>query len=86
MAKEVKNENVNPNTEEQKVENPAPETVAEEKKPGKIKSFISKHGGKIKTGLLVAGGIAAGVAVDKFGLKLGKGKKSDDPGSETAAE
>ena len=85
MAKEVKNENVNPNTEEQKAENPAPETVAKEKK-GKIKSFLSKHGGKIKTGLLVAGGIAAGVAVDKFGLKLGKGKKSDDPGSETAAE
>lgn len=86
MADKKVNETINQNTEEQKVKNPAPETVAEEKKPGKIKSFISKHGGKIKTGLLVAGGIAAGVAVDKFGLKLGKGKKSDDPGPEAAAE
>ena len=84
MAKEVKNENVNPNTEEQQATNPAPEAPAEEKKTGKVKEFFKKHKGKVKTGLVVAGGIAAGVIADRLGIKLG-GKK-DDPDKASATE
>ena len=56
------------------------------KEPGKIGAFFKKHSGKIKTGLLVAGGIAAGVAVDKFGIRLVSRKKDDDRPAATEAD
>ena len=83
-TEELKNgtENIN---EEQQANNPAPETP-EEKKDGKIKSFFKKHGTKIRNGAIVVGAVAAGVAADRLGLKIGGGKKKDDdPASEPEA-
>lgn len=83
MAKEVKNENATINEEQMEKNIPeTPEAPAEEKKEGKVKAFFKKHSGKIKTGLFVAGGIAAGVVADKIGVKLGGKKKADEPTSE----
>lgn len=79
------NENNNLNNEEQQANVPAPEAPAEEKKHP-VKDFFKKHGGKIKTGLAVAGAVGVGIAADRFGLKLGGKKKSesDESSNETA--
>lgn len=55
---------------------------AEKKEPGKVKVFFKKHASKIKSGLLVAGGLAAGVLADRAGIRLGGRKKNsgEDPG------
>lgn len=77
---DIKNENVNPDKkgEEQGNNNPADEG---KKEPGKVKTFFKKHATKIKSGLLVTGGIAAGILADRAGIKFGGRKKGgDDPG------
>lgn len=83
---DIKNDvTVNPNGAEGNP-NPNPDQKndqADVKQPGKIKQFFSKHKGKIRTGLAIAGGVAVGVAADKFGLHLGK-KKDDQPGGDAA--
>ena len=93
MAEEKNVVEMNPNTEEQKVEITAPETPdqktdekADEKKPGKIGSFFKKHSNKIKIGLGAVGAIGIGVAAVRLGLRLGSKKKGGDEsgGSETA--
>lgn len=84
MSKEIKNENVNPN-EEQQANVPAPETPVEEKKHP-VKDFFKKHGNKIKTGLAVAGAVGVGIAADRMGLKLGGKKKTGSDESSTEAE
>lgn len=62
---------------------PGNEKETSAKEPGKIKSFFEKHKGKIRTGLAIAGGVAVGVAADKFGLRLGSKKKGGDaPGDD----
>lgn len=85
MSKEIKNENVNPKTEEQQANVPAPEAPEAEKKPGKVKAFFEKHGGKVKTVLAIAGAVGVGMAADRFGLKIGNKKKADEPASEPEA-
>lgn len=76
MANEVKDEKAIDN-KEQGNNNPA-----DQKEPGKVKVFFKKHASKIKGGLLVAGGLAAGVLADRAGIKLGGRKKNggEDPG------
>lgn len=84
---DIKKNNETMNQEEKQNENATPDqNKAEQKQPGKVKAFFAKHSGKIKTGLLVAGGIAAGVAVDKFGIRLGGRKKDDDHPAATEAD
>lgn len=81
---DIKKNNKTINQEEKQNENATPDqNKAEQKQPGKIKQFFSKHKGKIRTGLAIAGGVAVGVAADKFGLHLGK-KKDDQPGGDAA--
>lgn len=78
---DIKNETVNPNGEA--AENATnPDDNKQAKEPGKIGAFFKKHKGKIKTGLAIAGGVAVGVAADKFGLRLGKKKDDDRPATE----
>lgn len=80
MAKEIKDEKAIDN-KEQGNNNPAEKDENKGKEPGKIKTFLSKHAGKIKGGLLVAGGLAAGVLADRAGIRFGGRKKGgDDPG------
>ena len=86
---EIKNiENATINNGAEGNPNPNPDQKndqADVKQPGKIKKFFEKHGGKVKAGLFVVGGVAAGIAADKLGLKLGSKKKGDDqPGGDTA--
>ena len=85
MSKEIKNENVNPKTEEQQATVPAPEAPVEEKKHP-VKDFFKKHGNKIKTGLAVAGAVGVGIAADRMGLKLGGKKKTGEDESSNEAE
>lgn len=85
MSKEIKNENVNPKTEEQQATVPAPEAPVEEKKHP-VKDFFKKHSNKIKTGLAIAGAVGVGVAADKIGLKIGNKKKTGTDESSTEAE
>jgi len=59
---------------------------AEQKQPGKVKAFFDKHKGKVKTGLVVAGGIAVGIVADKIGIKLGGKKKDEDRPTATEAD
>lgn len=80
MANEIKNEGtVNPNEEQQNT-TPDGNVVVTKKHP--IKSFFKKHGGKIKTGLGIAGAVGVGIAIDKLGISR-FGKK---PGEEAPAE
>ena len=81
---EVKNiENATINNGEAANENATnPDDKKQAKEPGKIGAFFKKHKGKIKTGLAIAGGVAVGVAADKFGLRLGKKKDDDRPATE----
>ena len=81
---EVKNiENATINNGAEGNPNPNPEKNDQAvKQPGKIKKFFEKHGGKVKAGLFVVGGVAAGIAADKLGLKLSSKKKDDQPGGE----
>lgn len=66
---------------EQGNNNPAEKDENKGKEPGKVKTFLAKHAGKIKGGLLVAGGLAAGVLADRAGIRFGGRKKGgDDPG------
>lgn len=89
MANE-KNVNVTENTttaeEQVKDQNqnaPGNEKETSAKEPGKIKTFFTKHGSKIKVGLGAAGAIALGVVADRIGIKIGAGKKSGDaPGDD----
>jgi len=74
---DMKNENVNPNPEEQQ-ETPANQDNKAKKEPGKIKSFLSKHGKKIKTGLAIAGAVGVGVIADRVGISIGGKKKQED--------
>ena len=76
MANEVKDEKTIDN-KEQGNNNPADQ----KKEPGKVKTFLKTHAGKIKGGLLLAGGMAAGILADRAGIKFGGRKKGgDDPG------
>lgn len=76
---------VNPNGEAAGEATNPDQKKTDEKQPGKVKAFFEKHGSKIKTGLIVAGGIAAGVVADKIGIKIGK-KKDDDRPAATEAD
>ena len=82
---DIKNDvTVNPNGEA--AENATnPDEKKQAKEPGKIGAFFKKHKGKIKTGLAIAGGVAVGVAADKFGLHFGR-KKDDDRPAATEAD
>jgi hypothetical protein len=80
---DIKKNNETMNQEEKQNENATPDqNKAEQKQPGKIGAFFKKHKSKIKTGLAIAGGVAVGVAADKFGLRLGKKKDDDRPATE----
>ena len=79
---EKQNENAK-NPDEKQAKEPGKIGAFFKKHSGKIKQFFSKHKGKIRTGLAIAGGVAVGVAADKFGLHLGK-KKDDQSGGDAA--
>ena len=81
--KNIENATINNGAEGNPNPNPDQKNDQAVKQPGKIKQFFSKHKGKIRTGLAIAGGVAVGVAADKFGLHLGK-KKDDQSGGEAA--
>lgn len=87
---EIKNENATINNgAEGKDNNSNPDQKndqADVKQPGKIKKFFEKHGGKVKAGLFVVGGVAAGIAADRLGLKRGSKKNGDDQSGGDAAE
>ena len=83
---DIKNETVNPNGEAANANATTPDQDKKAKEPGKVKAFFEKHGSKIKTGLIVAGGIAAGVVADKIGIKIGGKKKDDDRPAATEAD
>ena len=83
--KNIENATINNGAEGNPNPNPDQKNDQAVKQPGKIKKFFEKHGGKVKAGLFVVGGVAAGIAADKLGLKLGSKKKGDDqPGGDTA--
>lgn len=80
MATEIKNEGTVNNQEEQQNVTPDGNVIETKKHP--VKDFFRKHGGKIKTGLGIAGAVGVGIAVDKLGLSR-LGKKASDTDAST---
>ena len=82
---EVKNvtENATPNEEQKQNTTPDGNTVEVKKHP--VKDFFAKNGGKIKTGLGIAGAVGVGIAIDKLGISR-FGKKSGEEAPEETTE